>query len=257
MYKNTKINTPEGVILLMTLVLFLCFQNNGEYYRSRGLSYYKAKNYEKAIEDFTKGISINDRHVSSNYFDRGKAYSKLEKFDLAEQDFQKVLETEKTNCSNLNRDIYWRLAWVAGARGENSKELELYNKALEYDLDNPRLRQTYALNLIENGYFREGVDILSSLVSEIDCAPYIYNNRALGYIKLGEYERASADLRKSLEIDANNPFVYRNYALLYSETERPYLACENINKALSLDIMEYGVRKHVFEFKELKYKYCF
>jgi len=244
------------VFVIMSIAICSCFQKDGKDYYDEGIVYHRTGDYKEAIEIFTEGISMNDEYANLNYLGRGMAYRKLEEFDLADQDLQKVLETEKTNSDKTNRDAYWELAWIAQGRREKDKELEFYKKALEYDPDMEPIRMTYGLVLIENGSFQEGVDVLGELINENYDHPYVFSNRALGYIKLKKYGQASKDLKKSLEMDEENPFVYKNFALLYSETNQLDLACKHINKALSLNIMDYGVRKHILEFEALKSKFC-
>jgi len=241
------------VFTIMSIIIYSCFQSDGKDCYNEGMFYYRTKDYREAIEIFTEGILMNDEHLNLNYLGRGAAYQKIEEIDLAKQDFQYILKTEKTNPDTLNRDAYWQLGWIAETKEE---KLELYEKAFKYDPRDKRLKMTYGLELIENDSVQQGVDIMDKLISENFETPYVFNNRALGLIKLKKYGQASKDLKKSLEMDSNNPFVYKNLALLYSETNQPNLACKHINKALSLDIMKYGVRKHIFEFEELKSKFC-
>jgi len=236
-----------------SIIICSCFEDNGKDYYNEGMYQYKTKKYEEAIEIFTEGISLKDEYANLNYLGRGASYQKIEKFDIAKQDFLHILKTEKTNPDTLNRDAYWHLAWSVQTKEE---KLNMYKKALEYDSRDKRLKMTYGLLLIENDSVQQGVNIMDKLISENFETPYVFNNRALGLIKLKKYGQASKDLKKSLEMDKKNPFVYKNLALLYSETNQEDLACQNINKALSLDITGYGPRKHTLEFEELKSKIC-
>lgn len=243
-------------LLIMCVLLFSCQKKDGEFYYAKGNYFFNMDEFEKAIEEYSKGILLNDEFVQSNYSGRGRAYREVEKFDLAIEDIQTVLKTERSNSKKLNRNAYWDLAWIAEAKGQKFREIELYKKALKYDPKNNKLKMTYALVLIDNNEAFKGVSILDELIADQYEGSYIFNNRALGLIKLERYEEAKIDLDKSFGIDKFNPFLHRNYFYFYKDTNQLELACQSIEKALSLDVMKYGLRKHIQEFENLKADYC-
>ncbi len=244
------------LIFCLSILVNSCGNKTGKEYFSLGEAKQQEGNYEASIPFFTKGIAVNDEFKFLNYYGRGSSYHKLEKYDQALEDYEEVLKTERSNPKIYNSFVYWDLAWIAEQKGERMKELQLYRKALKYDPTNKKLKMTYALNLIEVERYNDGVKILDELIEEEFQHPYLFSNRALGLIHLNRFDEATLDLEKAKEQDPDNPFVYRNYFFLYRGLGNLPLACENINKALSLDIIEYGVRKHIQDFKDLRLEYC-
>jgi tetratricopeptide (TPR) repeat protein len=63
----------------------------GSAYDTRGEAYLNLTQYQKAIEDFSKGIELHPKSGRA-YYERGLAYAKLGKSDLADKDQQKAKE---------------------------------------------------------------------------------------------------------------------------------------------------------------------
>jgi tetratricopeptide (TPR) repeat protein len=56
-----------------------------------GDMYARHKQYDKAVEEFTKGIMINPNYADA-YHNRGNTYAQMGKFDLALADYQKAID---------------------------------------------------------------------------------------------------------------------------------------------------------------------
>jgi Tfp pilus assembly protein PilF len=57
----------------------------------KGLNYYDAGDYDKAVETYTQVITLDATHVNA-YWARGHIYSEQERHTLAVADFHKVTE---------------------------------------------------------------------------------------------------------------------------------------------------------------------
>lgn len=67
--------------------------NDEAIYRFRGIAYSQKGEFELAIQDFTKGISSARHPNAATYLGRAKAYSALGKFELAIPDFTEFIST--------------------------------------------------------------------------------------------------------------------------------------------------------------------
>ena len=56
-------------------------------YNNRGWAYYCLKQYERAIQDFSKAIQLNSNYALA-YTNRGTAYKKLGNISAANSDFE-------------------------------------------------------------------------------------------------------------------------------------------------------------------------
>jgi len=57
-----------------------------DFYHNRGFAFWKLKDYQKAIDDYTKAIDLNPNHFKA-YYNWAFCYDKLNKFDLTEKDY--------------------------------------------------------------------------------------------------------------------------------------------------------------------------
>ena len=65
--------------------------NDAKLYCERGIASYKKREYDKAIEDFSKAIELNPEFPEV-YATRALAYFHTDKFECAIQDYDRVLE---------------------------------------------------------------------------------------------------------------------------------------------------------------------
>ncbi len=68
--------------------------NYSDAYYNRGSLYFNLKQYEKAIEDYTKATEL-DSELKEAYIGRAKVYRLLDKPELAELDEAKIKELDK------------------------------------------------------------------------------------------------------------------------------------------------------------------
>ena len=75
--------------------------NDTESYYKRGIAYYKKREYDKAIADFSEVIERDSNHAES-YYNRGNAYCDNVDFDEAIADYTKAIELKPLGlCRSL------------------------------------------------------------------------------------------------------------------------------------------------------------
>lgn len=241
--------------ILCFLFSISCAQKGVDYYND-GLTLKNAGKYEEAIETFSKGIELVDISRSINYYGRAYCYFELKRYEEAKSDLQKSLQTEFIVNENINSDIYWLRAFIAGAEGQRDTELQFYEKAMEYAPENDGLKTTFGLVLIENGQIERAISILSEVLQDNNQDAHAYNNRAYAFILSGNTEKAKADLEASLKLDQENPILFKNFFFYYKALGDIDKACESIGTALSKNMMDYGLEKDTIELTRLKKKFC-
>lgn len=77
------------------------YPDYADVYHNRGIAYLKKKKFEKAIEDFNKAISLKPDY-GAVYGARGAAYKNLKQIDKASADFKKACSMSiKQGCEEL------------------------------------------------------------------------------------------------------------------------------------------------------------
>ncbi len=142
---------------------------------SRGYGYGNHGQWDKAIEDYTKGIEINPKYTAA-YTYRGVAYGNLGQWDKAIADYSKAIEIDpKYTVAYYNRGVAY------SNLGQWDKAIAGYSKAIEIDPESAS----------------------------------VYYNRGVAYGNLEQWDKAIADYSRAIEINPNLTEAYSNRYLAY------------------------------------------
>jgi tetratricopeptide (TPR) repeat protein len=136
------------------------FAQSAEEWNVRGDERYDARDFNAAIECYTKAIELNPE-LSLVYFSRASAYSNLGRYEEAIDDY--------TTAIKLSPEF----AQLYGNRGAAFNELGRYEEALA-DLD-------------------RAIDLDPDYANA-------YNNRGYAYYMLGDMKKTRADLKRACEM---------------------------------------------------------
>ena len=114
-------------------------------YVNRGLVYENRERFDKAIEDFSKAITL-DPLLDAAYNNRGMVFGKTGRFDMAIEDFNRAIALNPSDPTAVNN-----LGIIYGKAGSFDKAFEQFNKAL---LLRPDLADAYYNRAVL--YFRSG-----------------------------------------------------------------------------------------------------
>jgi tetratricopeptide (TPR) repeat protein len=123
---------------------------NAELLIARGMLNNNKERYSKAIDDFDKAISLNDKaNAFAAYFNRGVAFSNLQEYESALTDLNKAAELDSTNAN-----AYHSLGLVNYQMGNFEVAVKHFNRSNEL---NPNNAVTY-YNLGMAYYKMENID---------------------------------------------------------------------------------------------------
>ncbi len=192
------INTSNDAIKLN---LGLYFKN--KLYAIRALAKSRVKDYQGAVEDYTKSLEIDPFY--KYYMNRGNDKWRLGDYQGALQDHNKAINLNKNDPKlYLNR----------AAAKEYLGELYSANE----DLDK-------AIELLD-------MDIKLGQNKKVD---YFFVSRANIKYKLKDFQGALIDLNKVIELNPENPKSYYNIAVINMDLGKYQVALSNLNKAIELN----------------------
>lgn len=135
--------------------------NEVQIYNSLGISYGYLKEYDKAIDNFNKALSIDNNYYRS-YYDRGVIYLKIKNLELAEKDFDKVISLYKYHFLS-----YTGKGIINNYRGEYDKAIENFKESIrlksEFDVPYHNLLTSY----IKAKMYNECLDVIDSALSNL------------------------------------------------------------------------------------------
>jgi len=227
--------------------------------------YRSQKQYEKAIEEYQKTISLNPNRVSKRYLELGLTYFDMGNLDRAEYAFLKAKKYERELAM-----AYYKLGQVYAKRGERDEAVKIYHEGRKYDPNNAEVAYElahifldtgdtkYALLSMERGLSTDAVDpkLAEELVAYIEkgtvaaanfmdqLANFEYSDNFhlhyfLGklYLKLDNKELALEHFRKAAGLSQSNADVHYQLGLLQEKLE-PEKAKEQYQKAAELGASE-------------------
>ncbi|MFH1227014.1 MAG: tetratricopeptide repeat protein [Planctomycetota bacterium] len=215
----------------------------GDAWQVIGYAYKDNKEYDKAVEAFTKAIETTPT-LAYAYYERGMItayiYNKLEE---AMPDFEKVLELDPKS----------HIGWSAkgsleNARKKYDKAMESYNKAIELSPDHSPVYNSRGIIYVKKGELDRAIADFTEAIRLDPKSILAYNNRGNVYdlkaerqTSPGAYrelaDKALADYEEAIKADPKYALSYYNRGILYgSKAEResnPDKCCELIDKAIA------------------------
>lgn len=214
---------------------------NPEHYRAyeyRAAMYSLDSQVELALKDINFALKINPNDYELTIFKIGYLL-KLEQVEKAIEECNRVLITHPNDYKVL---VY---------RSHSHKQIQNYsdalldlNRAIAINPKNPFAYQEKAELYLEKEEYKFAVDSFSKVIENMtnsnqddlnnDLLAFAYNNRGFSWYKLGENEKALADINHSLKLLPTNSYAYRNLALISIDMEEENKVCEYLEKAIEL-----------------------
>jgi tetratricopeptide (TPR) repeat protein len=197
-------------------------------YFSRGVTYFLAQQFDKAIKDFDRYIRREPKDPSA-YLNRGASYLFLGDTLKAVNDYNKAIKLDR-----FDPEGYVRRGRLYASQGEHDLAIEDMNKAIELDTTNTFAYFNRALMYYEQEKYQQAMtDLNRVLVDEPGNALTLYN-RGLISAQLGAYEDALSDMDRVLNINPENVLAYFNRASIFIEMGQYQNALEDYDRAIEL-----------------------
>ncbi len=175
-----------------------------------GNIYKKFKNYEKAIEYYTKVLSNID-NSSNTYADilyrRGGAFERIGNYEKADIDLLESLQVRPDDAYSLN---YLAYSWLE--RNHNIED---------------------AIQMLEKAYNSKEND------------PYITDSVGWGYYLMGDYNKAEKYLRRAVELMPHDPIVNDHYGDVLWQLNRKLQANYFWKNVLEFEDTEEKMKKNI------------
>jgi tetratricopeptide (TPR) repeat protein len=201
----------------------------GYYYRATAKSI--LGDLDGEIEDNTKAIELKPNYVMA-YNNRGLAKLKQKKYIEALKDFNKVIELKPDYLG------YFTRAKVKSALGDSKGSIEDFTKVIELD---PKWVMAYNNRGWENFLLKNYGEALKDFDKAIELDTrnaVVYNSRQETKFALNDFAGCMADCNMAISLDPKlaNPYLFRGK--VYFENGDKLKACENWRKAFELGATE-------------------
>ena len=178
-----------------------------EYYYERGESYFGKRDYDRCIADDTKAIEL-DPDNGFYYQQRGNVYTWKKDYDRAIADYNHAIQLDPGKA-----DYYWVRGKSYGWKNDHDRAITDYSKAIQLDPENGLYYQQRGVSYHEQGdYDRAIADYTKAIQLDPDKADYYYS-RGLSYHAKRDYDRAIVDKSKAIQLDPDKADYYYSRGL--------------------------------------------
>ncbi len=209
-------------------------------YISRGTAYQTMGKMDKALEDFTRALEINDRpDPAYAYFLVSNIYNVRKEYGKAIEQYNKVISLKPN--SNTLYQAYISRGTAYQTMGKMDKALEDFTRALEI---NDRPDPAYAYFLVSNIYnvrkeYGKAIEQYNKVISLKPNSNTLYQayiSRGAAYQTMGKMDKALEDFTRASEINDRPDPAYIHLVLgnFYSFRNEYGKAIEHYDKAISL-----------------------
>jgi len=178
-----------------------------DFYRA-GQMAVERKNYERAVEHFTKAIVLAPDFLTA-IVERGDAYVLICNYDKALADYDAAIK--------LNQDDpggYFGRGRVYHYKKDYTKAVDAYNEAIRR---NPEYPDFYDWRGMAFRKLREYEKAIVDYTRALELAPNrpgVLYNRGNAYKANGNYAKAIADFNEAIRLDPKDALAHNNLALL-------------------------------------------
>jgi tetratricopeptide (TPR) repeat protein len=163
-------------------------------YYYRGSVFEKRGQLDKALEDYTRAITIYPSYVEA-YSDRGAVFEKMGLVERALEDFDRAIDLDPSYYHAYNNK-----GTLYGKAGSFGEAIASFNKAIEV---NPGFADAYF-------------------------------NRGVTFVFMGQYAGALQDFNRAIFLNPNDASFYAERGNLYKKTGNKELAMADFRKACDL-----------------------
>ena len=237
--------------------------NNASYWNSRGITYNKLREYNKAISDYDRAIELNSEEAV--YFNnRGNSYSNLEVYDKAIDDFNIAIKLDPKNSSYFgdrgfnyyilymykeaiddfniaikldpNNDFYY------DSRGNSYYFLDMYKEAIDDFNIAIKLNPNTALYFYDRGVtynclkrYKEAIDDFNVAIKLDPTDNFYYYERGNTFVNLKKYKEAINDFNIAIKLDPTDDFYYYKRGGTFNKLKNYKKAIDDFNEAIKLN----------------------
>lgn len=162
-------------------------------YVSLGIECLKRKDYDRAIENFTKAIQLNPKY-SEAYNNRGIAFVAKGNYEKALADYNTAIE--------LNPEFFYAFinrGKLYSDQVNHQQAIKDYSRAIELNPDNAVAYYDRANSYSSQRNFEPAIRDYSRAIELNPEYNLAYNNRSLVYSEIGELEKSKDDLIQYLK----------------------------------------------------------
>ncbi|GAB4547164.1 MAG: hypothetical protein Tsb0014_41770 [Pleurocapsa sp.] len=199
-----------------------------------GITNLRQHNYQEAVVNFTQVIDRQDDLVGAAYSNRCLVNLQLQNYGAAQVD---CLEAIADNSDNIEAYLNLGLAYYRQEKYNDAiaqyQEI-IHRKKSDYRAYYNRGLAYFAQENYQNAIADHRAALMFITDSNIEAKSLIYNDLALGYMMLAEYQPAVLNFERAIALNKNNYSAYFNRGCAHHRQEKYELAIRDFSQVIRL-----------------------
>lgn len=200
-----------------------------EIFYQRGLTYIKLNRLEDALNDFDSSIILNPNNASA-WGERGHVKLMIKDFQGAIYDYEKSV-----SIYNKSPQAFYNLALAYDKSGNKITAIKYYTNALNLNPNYIEALMNRGIARFDVKDFSGAITDFSTFITLKPQNPLIYVLRANAYDEIGNKQLAMADYQKAIELKYNFLPAYLNRAIAWFRQNNYQEAWKDILKAWQIN----------------------
>lgn len=193
-----------------------------------GEQFYKAGNYDKAINEYTAAINSNREFIDA-FVSRGNAWLKKKDYSRAIDDY-----TQSIRLDNSRAELYNYRGFARSSSGSINLAIEDFSRAIS-------INGNYADALINRSheYYKAGsydrvIEDCNRIIKLEPDNAYIWNRRGSAFYNKSDDDRAISDFTEAIRLKADYSIAWQNRGNAWQSKGELKKALEDFEKARQL-----------------------
>ncbi len=203
--------------------------NNIEILNTIGLIFANEENYIKAIEFFSKAISISD-NVKFIKYNRGLSYHKLNQLDNALIDY-----SDEIKINPNYPDVWYNRAIIYEKLFNYEESIKNYDTVISLNPNNKEAFHNKGLVLISLNKYQESIQCFDSAILIDSDYQDSYLSKSEALVRMMLYSKAIEVLKKYISIDNKAYIVWFNLGTIYLKINEYENAINSLLNAVTIN----------------------
>ncbi len=183
-------------------------KNKAYLFATCGLLYEKNNEFDKAVDDYTKALLLDNNSYKQYYYLRAEANLKNNKINEAEKDYISFIK-----ISPYSFEARKKLADLYISQENYEKALIVYNELIKiFEFYNENIKKTFHSDIADIQYqLKRYDDVLKTVNKDEALTPYYanYQVRALAKMESNDYVGALDDINKAIQYNLSDEYTFK------------------------------------------------
>ena len=169
--------------------------------------------YKKAFkldekEKYTSDLKDRMKYISEQYFNKGVTKYKAKEYDQALDGFKKAAMVNKEYRDKIDTAAYYYAGNAADLAGKKDVAMEYYKQAKEYNFDNHRLYSSLSRLYSAEGDTAKALDVVNEGLKKYPGEYDLIITETNIFLAQGDTEKALENLQLAVKKDTTNPSLW-------------------------------------------------